>query len=183
MLMQGRPGVVKYTRRPVIALWLWRRSIWCHRHGFRLGARFFKTLNFLVFGAILEPEVELEGHVNLSHRGLGVVVHGATRIGDWAQIWQYATIATNDDKVNRQFGVRIGRGVVIGAHAIVMCPAGRTLTIGDEAVIAAGAIVVDDVPAGAVVLPEPSRIVMREEARSGDDQGSMSSDSPRQNAS
>ncbi len=167
----------------MIALWLWRRSIWCHRQGFRLGARFFKTLNFLLFGAILEPEVELEGHVNLSHRGLGVVVHGATRIGDWAQIWQYATIATNDDKVNRQFGVRIGRGVVIGAHAIVMCPAGRTLTIGDEAVIAAGAIVVDDVPAGAVVLPEPSRILTREAARLGDDQGSISSDSPRQNAS
>lgn len=183
MLVQGRPSVVKYTRRPVVALWLWRKSIWCHRHGLKLPARLFKTLNFLVFGAILEPEVELEGHVNLSHRGLGVVVHGATRIGDWAQIWQYATIGTNDDKVNRQFGVRIGRGVVVGAHAIVMCPQGRTLTIGDDAVIAAGAIVVDDVPAGALVLPEPSRIITREAAERSRDQGSISSDSPRQNAS
>ena len=149
----------------MIALWLWRRSIWCHRHGFRLGARFFKSLIFLAFGAILEPEVELEGHVNLSHRGLGVVIHGSTKIGDWAQIWQYATIATNDDKVNPSVGVHIGRGAVIGAHSIIMCPAGRTLTIGDEAVVAAGAIVVDDVPARAYVLPEPSRIVMREAAR------------------
>ena len=93
------------------------------------------------------------------HRGLGVVIHGSTRIGDWAQIWQYATIACNDDKLTPGVGVRIERGVVIGAHALVMCPAGRTLTIGEEAVVAAGAIVVDDVPAGAVVLPQPSRII------------------------
>lgn len=159
--MRGRPSAVKYTRRSVVALWLWRRSIWCHRHGLKLPARLFKTLIFLAFGAILEPEVELEGHVNLSHRGLGVVVHGSTRIGAWAQIWQYATIAANDDKNTPNVGVRIGRGAVIGAHSIIMCPAGRTLTIGDEAVVGAGAVVVDDVPAGAVVVATPGRILER----------------------
>lgn len=145
----------------MIALWLWRRSMWCHQHGFRLGARLFKTIIFLVFGALLEPEVELDGHVNFAHRGLGVVIHGSTRIGDWAQIWQYVTIAANDDKHLPGTGVRIGRGVVIGAHAIIVCPTGRSITIGDEAVIAAGAVVVSDVPPGALVLPEPSRIVDR----------------------
>ncbi len=145
----------------MIALWLWRRSIWCHKHGFRLGARFFKSLIFLVFGAILEPEVELEGHVNLSHRGLGVVIHGSTKIGAWAQIWQYVTIAATDDKITPGVGVRVGRGAVLGAHSIIVCPAGRTLTIGEEAVIAAGAIVVEDVPPGALVLPQPSRIIPR----------------------
>lgn len=135
--------------------------MWCHRHGLHLGAQFFKALNFLVFGAILAPEVVLEGHVNFAHRGLGVVIHGSTEIGDWAQIWQYATIAATDDKLTPGIGVRIGRGAVIGAHAIVMCPKGRTLSIGEEAVIGAGAIVVDDVPPGALVLPEPSRIIAR----------------------
>ena len=145
----------------MIALKLWRLSIWCHRHGWTLAARFFKTLNFLAFGAILEPEAELQGHVNLSHRGLGVVVHGSTVVGDWVQIWQYATIATNDDKQTPGIGVRLGRGVVVGAHAIIMCPTGRTLTIGEESVIGAGAIVVDDVPPWSIVLPEPSRVVGR----------------------
>jgi serine O-acetyltransferase len=144
----------------VSAVRLWRLSIWCHRHGFSIGARFFKTLIFLAFSAILEPEVELEGHVNLAHRGLGVVIHGSTRIGDWAQIWQYATIASWSDKNIPNTGVRIGRGAVIGAHSIIMCPHGRTLTIGEDARIAAGAVVVDDVPAGATVLPEPSRVIV-----------------------
>jgi serine O-acetyltransferase len=142
----------------VLALKLWRASMWCHRHGFRLGARLFKSIIFLVFGAILEPEVTLEGHVNFAHRGLGVVIHGSTVLGDWCQIWQYVTIASQSDKTEGDTGVRVGRGAVIGAHAIIMCPRDRTLTIGDEAVIGAGAIVVDDVPSGAIVLPERSRV-------------------------
>jgi serine O-acetyltransferase len=147
----------------MIAFRLWKLSIWCHRHGHRFTARLLKTLIFLGFGALLEPEVKLEGHVNFAHRGLGVVVHGSTVLGDWVQIWQYATIASNNDKATYEHtGVRVGRGAVIGAHAIVICAHGKTLTIGEEAVIGAGAIVVDDVSAGALVLPEPSRIVPRE---------------------
>jgi serine O-acetyltransferase len=146
----------------VLALRLWKISMWCHRRGFRHGALLFKAITFLIFGAILEPEVRLEGHVNFAHQGLGVVIHGTTVLGDWVQIWQYATIASNTDKrKDMNTGVRVGRGVVIGAHAIIMCPKDRTLTIGEGATIAAGAIVVHDVPAGMVVLPEPSRLVAR----------------------
>jgi serine O-acetyltransferase len=146
----------------VIALRLGKMSMWCHRHGHPRAARLLKTVIFLAFGALLEPEVRLEGHVNFAHRGLGVVIHGTTVLGDWVQIWQYATIAsTNDKETAMHAGVRVGRGVVIGAHALIVCPTGRTLTIGEEAVIGAGAIVVSDVPAGALVLPEPSRIIPR----------------------
>jgi len=143
----------------MLALKLWRASMWCHRHGLRRTSRVFKSILFLAFGALLEPEVTLEGHVNFAHRGLGVVIHGSTVLGDWVQIWQYATIGSTNDKHKPNTGVRVGRGVVIGPHAIIICTNDRTLTIGDGAVIAAGAIVVDDVPAGALVLPQPSRII------------------------
>lgn len=143
----------------MIALRLWRMSMWCHRNGHPRLARALKSVIFLVFGALLEPEVRLEGHVNFAHRGLGVVIHGTTVLGDWVQIWQYATIASSNDKeASMDTGVRVGRGVVIGAHALIVCPHERTLTIGEEAVIGAGAIVVGDVPAGARVFPEPSPI-------------------------
>ncbi len=146
----------------VLALRLWQLSMWCHRRGFRPGARVLKSIIFLVFGAILEPDVKLEGHVNFAHRGLGVVIHGSTVLGDWVQIWQYVTIASNNGKqAGEHTGVRVERGAVIGAHALIMCPADRTLTIGEEAVIGAGAIVVNDVPARALVLPEPSRVIAR----------------------
>jgi serine O-acetyltransferase len=142
----------------MLALRLWRASKWCHRHGLRLPARALKAVIFLVFGALLEPEVELEGHVNLSHGGLGVVVHGSTVLGDWVRIWQYATIASNNDK-NDSHKIVIGQGADIGAHALILCPTGRSLRIGAGAKIGAGAIVTGDVPARAVVLPEPSRVI------------------------
>jgi len=133
--------------------------MWFHRRGHRRAARLCKSVIFLLFGALLEPEVRLEGHVNFAHRGLGVVIHGTTVLGDWVQIWQYATIASSNDKeTSMDTGVRVGRGAVIGAHALIVCPHERTLTIGEEAVIGAGAVVVSDVPARARVFPEPSRI-------------------------
>lgn len=151
----------------MIAFRLWQLSKWFQRHNIHAGTRLCKTLIFLAFGAILEPEVRLEGRVNLAHRGLGVVVHGTTVLGDWCQIWQYATISSNNSKeTDMHTGVRVGRGAIIGAHAVIVCPAGRTLTIGEEAIVGAGAIVVDDVPPGATVLPEPSRVIPKGTSRS-----------------
>jgi acetyltransferase-like isoleucine patch superfamily enzyme len=51
--------------------------------------------------------------------------------------------------------VRIGRGVFIGARAIVL----KGVTIGDRAVIGAGALVTRDVPAGHMAVGNPARIL------------------------
>jgi acetyltransferase-like isoleucine patch superfamily enzyme len=49
--------------------------------------------------------------------------------------------------------VKIGRGVFIGARAIVL----KGVTIGDRAVIGAGAVVTKDVPAGHTAVGNPAR--------------------------
>ena len=49
--------------------------------------------------------------------------------------------------------VKIGRGVFIGARAIVL----KGVTIGDRAIIGAGAVVTRDVPAGQVAAGNPAR--------------------------
>lgn len=49
--------------------------------------------------------------------------------------------------------IKIGRGVWIGAHAIIL----GGVTIGEQAVVAAGALVLKDVPANAVVGGNPAR--------------------------
>jgi len=53
--------------------------------------------------------------------------------------------------------IRIGRGVFIGARAIVL----KGVTIGDRAVVGAGAIVTKDVPAGGLAVGNPARIVSK----------------------
>jgi hypothetical protein len=51
--------------------------------------------------------------------------------------------------------VRIGRGVFVGARAIIL----KGVTIGDRAVIGAGAVVTKDVPAGQVAAGNPARVI------------------------
>ncbi len=51
--------------------------------------------------------------------------------------------------------VIIGRGVFIGARAIIL----KGVTIGDRAVVGAGAVVTKDVPARSIAAGDPARIV------------------------
>jgi len=51
--------------------------------------------------------------------------------------------------------VRIGRGVFVGARAIIL----KGVTIGDRAAIGAGAVVSKDVPAGFLAVGNPARLI------------------------
>jgi acetyltransferase-like isoleucine patch superfamily enzyme len=52
--------------------------------------------------------------------------------------------------------IRVGRGVFIGARAIVL----KGVTIGDRAVVGAGAVVTQDVPARHVAVGNPARVFL-----------------------
>ena len=51
--------------------------------------------------------------------------------------------------------VRIGRGCFIGARAILL----KGVTLGDRAIVGAGAVVTRDVPAGHIAVGNPARIL------------------------
>ena len=55
---------------------------------------------------------------------------------------------------------KIGRDVWIGANAVIL----GGVTIGDGAVVAAGAVVTKDVEAGAIVAGVPAKVVKRRPA-------------------
>ncbi len=61
----------------------------------------------------------------------------------------------NDESQTSARPIRIGRGVFIGARAIVL----KGVTIGDRAVVGAGAVVTRDVPPGHIAVGNPAQVI------------------------
>ena len=94
------------------------------------------------------------------------VVRGAVSLGDAVRIGAHTsllgfnhTMADPDTEVFRQpmnsKGIAVGNDVWIGSHVVVL----DGITIGDRAVVGAGAVVTKDVPAGAIVGGNPARVL------------------------
>ena len=89
---------------------------------------------------------------------------GGIEIGDDVLIGQQVVIATlnhdlNPDRRGNMIpkSVKIGNKVWIGAHATIL----PGVTIGDNSVIAAGAVVTKDVPQNVVVAGVPAKIIKK----------------------
>ena len=85
---------------------------------------------------------------------------GGIKIGDNVQIGPHVTIVTdNHDLAHRNVlrckGVTIGNNVWIGAEVKIM----PGVHVGDNAVLAGGAVVTKDVPPGAIVGGNPAKVI------------------------
>ncbi len=78
----------------------------------------------------------------------------AIEIGDDVQISIRAVVIAHTRGPGR---VRIGKEAFIGPHVVVACSSGRTLTIGEGAVVSAGCIVTKNVPPRLVLMPAASQ--------------------------
>jgi acetyltransferase-like isoleucine patch superfamily enzyme len=94
------------------------------------------------------------------------VIRGDVRIGDAVRIGAHTsiigfnhTMATLEVEFFRQplesRGIRIGNDVWIGSHVVIL----DGIEVGDHAVLAAGAVVTKDVPAGGIVGGNPARLI------------------------
>jgi serine acetyltransferase len=90
--------------------------------------------------------------------GHATVVHEGTVMGARCTLRQSTTIGAKTLPDGSQSACPVlGDEVDIGANAVIIGPT----RIGNRAVIGAGAVVVKDVPAGAVVAGNPARIIRR----------------------
>ena len=115
--------------------------------------RFWHVLWYRFWSVVTGAEIPLNGKIGgglLIPHPNGIVIHPAAVIGPNCLIFQQVTIAAGKGGVPV-----IGGHVDIGAGARIL----GGVTIGDHARIGANAVVLCDVPPGAVAVGVPARIV------------------------
>ncbi|WP_373886385.1 serine O-acetyltransferase [Sphingobium sp. CFD-2] len=104
----------------------------------------------LIFACQISPGLRVGRNLRLGYGGLGIVVHGHTRIGNDVSIGPNVLIGGNFGKG----GVpTIGDRVHIGPGCILIGP----IQVGDDAIIAPNSVVNADVEPGSVVGGSPAK--------------------------
>ena len=107
---------------------------------------------FFLVGARVPAETRLGPRCKLSHGGNGVVVHRRALVGSGVMICQQVTIGG----AARSRGVPfIGNDVYLGAGCKIL----GDVSVGDDSVVGANAVVAKSVPPGSVVVGNPGRII------------------------
>lgn len=128
--------------------------IWHFAH-VRRGARIGKNCN-IGKDVYIDVNVEIGNNVKIQN---GVSVYHGVVVEDDVFLGPHMTF-TNDlypRAFNRDWQVvptRVRRGASIGAHATIICG----VTIGEYAMVAAGAVVTKDVPPYGLVIGNPARL-------------------------
>lgn len=128
---------------------------WFYKKKVPLIPKMIDYLIRLVFACWFPHSVNVGKNLILGYGGLAIVIHGNVKIGDNVHIDQCVTIGGN----GRVLGVPIiGSKVYIGSGAKILGP----IKVGDGSVIAANAVVINDIPPYSVVAGVPCRVVKRE---------------------
>lgn len=105
------------------------------------------------YGIELPYTTKLGRRVIIEHQG-AIVIHGHCEIGDDCIIRQGCTLGNKT--LDRPYDApKLGRSVNVGAGAKIL----GAVTIGDYAAIGANAVVLKDVPEGAIAAGIPARII------------------------
>jgi putative colanic acid biosynthesis acetyltransferase WcaB len=102
-------------------------------------------------GVELPPRLDAGPGLVIWH-GSGLVVHADARLGDGVLLRHNSTIGTRIDGGPAPV---LGDGVEVGTGAVIL----GGVHVGDRAVVGANAVVLHDVPAGAVVAGNPARVI------------------------
>ncbi len=139
------------------AIWLHRIAHRLWRLGVPLVPRIISEVARAVTGIEIHPGAVIGRRVFIDHGG-GIVIGETTEVGDDCVLYHSVTLGARGWWVDEKGSKRhpsIGREVTLAVGSSVL----GAVTVGDGARIGPNAVVIDDVPAGCVVVAPPSRCV------------------------
>lgn len=141
------------TYPSIHALFWYRKANFLHRHHLKLLARFISALARFFTGIEIHPAAKIGDGVFIDH-GMGVVIGETAVVGDNVTIYQGVTLGGTGKETGKRHPT-IGNNVVIASGAKVLGP----FSVGDNAKIGAGSVVLKEVPKNATVVGVPGEVV------------------------
>lgn len=136
-----------------IGLQAYRVAHWLWRHDRQVLAYYLQSRVSELFAVDINPAARIGSGVFIDHAH-GIVIGETAVVGDDVSMLHSVTLGgTGKERGDRH--PKIGRGVLIGAGAKVL----GNITIGDEARIAAGSVVLNPVPPRCTVAGIPAKPV------------------------
>ncbi len=135
------------------AIRMYRRAHWFYKHKCFFLARLISQRAARKTGIEIHPGAKIGKGLFIDH-GTGVVIGETAEIGENCTIYQGVTLGgTGKDHGKRH--PTLGNNVMVGAGAKVLGP----FKVGDNSRIAAGAVVLSEVPENSTAVGVPARVV------------------------
>ena len=131
----------------------YRRANWFYRHNHKFIARWISQRARRRTGIEIHPGATIGKGLFIDH-GMGVVIGETTEIGDNCTLYQCVTLGGTGKEHGKRHPT-LGNNVMVGSGAKILGP----FNVGDNARVAAGAVVLDEVPANATAVGVPAKIV------------------------
>ena len=137
----------------VKAIRMYRRAHFYYTHGWLFLARYVSQRAVRKTGIEIHPGAKIGRRLVIDH-GTGIVIGETAEIGDDVLIYQGVTLGGTGKDTGKRHPT-VGNNVMISAGAKVLGP----FKIGDNSRVAAGAVVLEEVPPNCTVVGVPGRIV------------------------
>ena len=132
-----------------------RKANWLFKRRCYFLARWISQRAVRKTGIEIHPGATIGRRLFIDH-GAGVVIGETASIGDDVTIYQGVTLGGTGKEVGKRHPT-IGNNVMIGAGAKVLGP----FKVGDFVNIAAGAVVLEEIPPNCTAVGVPARVVRR----------------------
>ena len=149
----GSKEEVIFSYPGLYAIFVYRVAHELYESGVPLIPRIMSEYAHGATGIDINPGAKIGEYFFIDH-GTGIVVGETTVIGDHVKLYQGVTLGGTGKDVGKRHPT-LGNNVMVGSGAKVLGP----FRVGDNARIAANAVVLREVPEGATVVGVPGRIV------------------------
>ena len=130
-----------------------RRANWFFRHNMKFIARFISQRSRHKTGIEIHPGATIGKGLFIDH-GMGVVIGETTEIGEKCTLYQGVTLGGTGKDTGKRHPT-LGNNVLVGCGARVLGP----FKVGDNARIAAGAVVLNEIPPDSTAVGVPAQVV------------------------